>query len=147
MQMSWSNGAVIWMAIAYSQHTNIQNWFSNGARGEWCSNEMRFNKQELATLATQPSNKFEKEGILYITERQDGFFRRAESKHLQPLSFYYKSPERRSHTFCLLFGKREKKNRLNWPINRVCVCSTHNVYMFNSIIIIHSLFRLALKCA
>lgn len=42
------------------------------------SNEMRFNKQELATLATQPSNKFEKEGILYVTERQDGFFRRSE---------------------------------------------------------------------
>lgn len=41
---------------------------------------MRFNKQELATLATQPSNKFEKEGILFITERQDGFFRRTESK-------------------------------------------------------------------
>lgn len=45
------------------------------------SNEMRFNKQELATLATQPSNKFEKEGILYVTERQDGFFRRSEGKH------------------------------------------------------------------
>lgn len=42
---------------------------------------MRFNKQELATLATQPSNKFDKEGVLYITERQDGFFRRAESKN------------------------------------------------------------------
>ena len=41
---------------------------------------MRFNKQELATLATQPSNKFEKEGILYVTERQDGFFRRSEGK-------------------------------------------------------------------
>lgn len=41
---------------------------------------MRFNKQELATLATQPSNKFEKEGILYVTERQDGFFRRTEGK-------------------------------------------------------------------
>lgn len=42
---------------------------------------MRFNKQELATLATQPSNKFEKEGILYVTERQDGFFRRTEGKY------------------------------------------------------------------
>lgn len=50
----------------------------NGGR----RHEMRFNKQELATLATQPSNKFEKEGILYITERQDGFFRRTESKQL-----------------------------------------------------------------
>ncbi|XP_008550763.1 inositol polyphosphate-4-phosphatase type I A isoform X1 [Microplitis demolitor] len=40
---------------------------------------MRFNKQELMTLATQPSQKFEKEGILYIRERQEGFFRRTES--------------------------------------------------------------------
>lgn len=47
------------------------------------SNEMRFNKQELATLATQPSNKFEKEGILYVTERQDGFFRRSEGKQIR----------------------------------------------------------------
>ncbi len=39
---------------------------------------MRFNKQELATLATQPSNKFDKEGVLFITERQEGFFRRSE---------------------------------------------------------------------
>lgn len=46
--------------------------------------EMRFNKQELATLATQPSNKFEKEGILYVTERQDGFFRRSEGKRFHP---------------------------------------------------------------
>lgn len=40
--------------------------------------EMRFNKQELITLAQQPSNKFEKEGILSITEKQDGFLRRTE---------------------------------------------------------------------
>ncbi|XP_061943170.1 inositol polyphosphate-4-phosphatase type I A isoform X4 [Apis cerana] len=39
---------------------------------------MRFNKQELLTLATQPSQKFEKEGILYVRERQEGFFRRTE---------------------------------------------------------------------
>lgn len=39
---------------------------------------MRFNKLELATLAQQPSNKFEREGTLYITEKQDGFFRRTE---------------------------------------------------------------------
>lgn len=42
---------------------------------------MRFNKQELITLATQPSTKFEKEGILYIRERQEGFFRKSESKY------------------------------------------------------------------
>lgn len=41
---------------------------------------MRFNKQELITLATQPSSKFEKEGVLYLRERQEGFFRRSESK-------------------------------------------------------------------
>uniref|UniRef100_A0A182MTK1 phosphatidylinositol-3,4-bisphosphate 4-phosphatase n=1 Tax=Anopheles culicifacies TaxID=139723 RepID=A0A182MTK1_9DIPT len=39
---------------------------------------MRFNKQELITLATQPSNKFEKEGTLHVTEKQEGFFRKTE---------------------------------------------------------------------
>nr|XP_029711421.1 type II inositol 3,4-bisphosphate 4-phosphatase isoform X2 [Aedes albopictus] len=39
---------------------------------------MRFNKQELITLATQPSNKFDKEGPLYLTEKQEGFFRKTE---------------------------------------------------------------------
>ncbi|XP_055680609.1 inositol polyphosphate-4-phosphatase type I A isoform X2 [Lutzomyia longipalpis] len=38
---------------------------------------MRFNKLELATLATQPSNKFEKEGLVWFTDRE-GFFRRTE---------------------------------------------------------------------
>ncbi|XP_014473966.1 PREDICTED: type I inositol 3,4-bisphosphate 4-phosphatase isoform X3 [Dinoponera quadriceps] len=45
---------------------------------------MRFNKQELLTLATQPSQKFEKEGILYVRERQEGFFRRTESTGKKP---------------------------------------------------------------
>ena len=44
--------------------------------------KMRFNKQELLTLATQPSQKFEKEGILYVRERQEGFFRRTESEFI-----------------------------------------------------------------
>lgn len=39
---------------------------------------MRFNKQELISLATQPSNKFDKEGPLYLTEKQEGFFRKTE---------------------------------------------------------------------
>lgn len=43
---------------------------------------MRFNKQELITLATQPSNKFEKEGVLFVRERQESFFRRSESKFI-----------------------------------------------------------------
>lgn len=42
---------------------------------------MRFNKLELETLATQPSSKFEKEGVLFIRERQEGFFRKSESKY------------------------------------------------------------------
>lgn len=41
---------------------------------------MRFNKQELQTLATQPSQKFDKEGVLFLRERQEGFFRRTESE-------------------------------------------------------------------
>ncbi|XP_006615511.1 inositol polyphosphate-4-phosphatase type I A isoform X2 [Apis dorsata] len=58
---------------------------------------MRFNKQELLTLATQPSQKFEKEGILYVRERQEGFFRRTEislerwCRLRGNLLFYFKS--------------------------------------------------------
>ncbi|KAH0535283.1 inositol polyphosphate-4-phosphatase type I A isoform X2 [Cotesia glomerata] len=60
---------------------------------------MRFNKQELMTLATQPSQKFEKEGILCIKERQEGFFRRTEislerwCRLRGNLLFYFKSKE------------------------------------------------------
>lgn len=42
---------------------------------------MRYNKQELLTLATQPSQKFDKEGVLLLRERQEGFFRRTESEY------------------------------------------------------------------
>lgn len=51
---------------------------------------MRFNKQELMTLATQPSQKFDKEGTLCIRERQEGFFRRTESE-----LFYYSSRQKK----------------------------------------------------
>lgn len=44
---------------------------------------MRFNKQEMITLAQQPSNKFDKEGLLFVRERQEGFFRRTESEYLR----------------------------------------------------------------
>ena len=44
------------------------------------SGKMRFNRAELAALAAQPSHKFEKEGVLFVRERQDGFFRKSESK-------------------------------------------------------------------
>lgn len=43
---------------------------------------MRFNKSEVAALASQPSHKFEKEGVLFVKERQEGFFRRTESEFL-----------------------------------------------------------------
>ncbi|XP_035910435.1 inositol polyphosphate-4-phosphatase type I A isoform X2 [Anopheles stephensi] len=58
---------------------------------------MRFNKQELITLATQPSNKFEKEGPLHVTEKQEGFFRKTEvslerwCRLRGNLLFYFKS--------------------------------------------------------
>ncbi|XP_072755322.1 inositol polyphosphate-4-phosphatase type I A isoform X4 [Anoplolepis gracilipes] len=55
---------------------------------------MRFNKQELLTLATQPSQKFEKEGVLYVRERQEGFFRRTESTGKKPEN---KNQRGRSH--------------------------------------------------
>ena len=43
--------------------------------------KMRFNKSEVAALALgQPSHKFEKEGVLFVREKQEGFFRRTESK-------------------------------------------------------------------
>ncbi|XP_017773756.1 PREDICTED: type I inositol 3,4-bisphosphate 4-phosphatase isoform X2 [Nicrophorus vespilloides] len=60
---------------------------------------MRFNKQELETLATQPSSKFEKEGVLYIRERQEGFFRKTEinlerwCRLRGNLLFYFKSKD------------------------------------------------------
>jgi len=59
------------------------------------TNEMRFNKQEMITLAQQPSNKFDKEGLLFVRERQEGFFRRTESEYLYfdslvPLKCTYK---------------------------------------------------------
>ena len=45
--------------------------------------KMRFNKTEVAALALgQPSHKFEKEGVLFVKEKQEGFFRRSESKYL-----------------------------------------------------------------
>uniref|UniRef100_A0A1I8PZI0 phosphatidylinositol-3,4-bisphosphate 4-phosphatase n=2 Tax=Stomoxys calcitrans TaxID=35570 RepID=A0A1I8PZI0_STOCA len=39
---------------------------------------MRFNKAELSTLASNPTTKFEKQGLLIITERQEGFFRKTD---------------------------------------------------------------------
>lgn len=39
---------------------------------------MRFNKQELAALASQTSQSFDREGVMLFKEKQDGFFRRSE---------------------------------------------------------------------
>ncbi|XP_039764060.1 inositol polyphosphate-4-phosphatase type I A-like isoform X2 [Pararge aegeria] len=39
---------------------------------------MRFNKLELAALASQTSQSFDREGVLLFKEKQDGFFRRSE---------------------------------------------------------------------
>ena len=41
---------------------------------------MRFNKAEVAALASQPSGRFDKEGTLFVRERQEGFFKRTESE-------------------------------------------------------------------
>ena len=63
------------------------------------STQMRFNKSEVTCLAAQPSHKFEKEGVLFIREKQEGFFRKTESKFtigcggggqgVSVLAFYY----------------------------------------------------------
>ena len=53
---------------------------------------MRFNKSEVTGLAAQPSHKFEKEGVLFIREKQEGFFRKTESKkhhnHFSKIVFF-----------------------------------------------------------
>ncbi|XP_059080345.1 inositol polyphosphate-4-phosphatase type I A-like isoform X1 [Tigriopus californicus] len=60
---------------------------------------MRFNKNEVASLASQPSHKFEKEGVLFVKERQEGFFRRTE-KTSSLLNRSLKSRSRRSSLSC-----------------------------------------------
>ncbi|PSN35360.1 hypothetical protein C0J52_11509 [Blattella germanica] len=74
---------------------------------------MRFNKQELTTLATQPSQKFDKEGVLFLRERQEGFFRRTErkdnkrgkrSKSLRDLSCYSGASKVSLERWCRLRG-------------------------------------------
>lgn len=60
---------------------------------------MKFNKRELAAIASQPSQNFDKEGVLIFKERQDGFFRRMEVCALRRyrlrgnLLFYFRGPE------------------------------------------------------
>ena len=40
---------------------------------------MRFNAKELSYLSGQSRERFEREGILFIREKQDGLFRRSEA--------------------------------------------------------------------
>ncbi|XP_068617710.1 inositol polyphosphate-4-phosphatase type I A [Battus philenor] len=60
---------------------------------------MRYNKHELAALASQSSQNFDREGILVLKEKQDGFFRRSEGSSVRwfrlqgNLLFYLKGPE------------------------------------------------------
>lgn len=41
---------------------------------------MHFNKAELASLVTNPATRFDKEGPLIITERQEGIFWRTDGE-------------------------------------------------------------------
>ena len=50
--------------------------------------KMKFNKDEVPLLAGAKSCHFEKEGVLFIQEKVEGFFRRNEGKNLAFLSFY-----------------------------------------------------------
>lgn len=60
---------------------------------------MRFNAKEIAAVASQPSYKFEKEGVLMIKERQEGLFRRNDvyterwCRLRGNLLFYYKTKD------------------------------------------------------
>ena len=39
---------------------------------------MRFNSKELSIIACQPRERFDKEGVLLIKEKQEGLFRKGE---------------------------------------------------------------------
>jgi inositol polyphosphate-4-phosphatase len=39
---------------------------------------MRFNSKELSTIACQPRERFDKEGVLLVKEKQEGLFRKGE---------------------------------------------------------------------
>lgn len=72
---------------------NKHNRHSNTNSGPWCQchqtsvagyglfasqpyddAKMKFNKAEIAALARQPSNNFDKEGVLFVRERSEGLF-------------------------------------------------------------------------
>ena len=47
-------------------------------RCTWWLWSMRFNAKELTCLACQSSDQFDKEGVLFVKERQEGLFRKGE---------------------------------------------------------------------
>lgn len=57
--------------------SNIYNYYIAKPDISLCK-KMRFNKQELAALASQTSQNFDREGVMVLKEKQDGFFRRSE---------------------------------------------------------------------
>ncbi|KAF8784630.1 Inositol polyphosphate-4-phosphatase type I A like protein [Argiope bruennichi] len=63
---------------------------------------MRFNSKELIAVATQPSYKFDKEGILFVKEKHDSLFRRNDvflqrwCRLRGNLLFYYKTKDQYS---------------------------------------------------
>ncbi|KAK2184836.1 hypothetical protein NP493_251g03006 [Ridgeia piscesae] len=73
---------------------------------------MRFNSRELAALAQQDKNKFDKEGVLLIKERQEGIFRKGESyverlfRLRGNLLFYFKTKEPQSEVIGLFVMER-----------------------------------------
>ncbi|GFV46232.1 CCHC-type domain-containing protein [Trichonephila clavipes] len=63
---------------------------------------MRFNSKEIVAVATQPSYKFDKEGILFVKEKHDSLFRRNDvflqrwCRLRGNLLFYYKTKDQYS---------------------------------------------------
>ncbi len=76
-----------WLAFFWPSYAFNEKFFSI-LQAVRSSGRMRFNKTEVAALALgQPSHKFEKEGVLFVKEKQEGFFRRSESKN--SICFYF----------------------------------------------------------
>ncbi|XP_045784070.1 inositol polyphosphate-4-phosphatase type I A [Maniola jurtina] len=93
---------------------------------------MRFNKQELAALASQTSQSFDREGVMLIKEKQDGFFRRSEGDYYARwfrlrgnLLFYLKGPGPwQEPVGCIVLGQHQVKEQPldesgNWPFHLI----------------------------
>ncbi|XP_048488558.1 inositol polyphosphate-4-phosphatase type I A-like [Plutella xylostella] len=92
---------------------------------------MRFNKQELVTIASQTPQNFDREGILVLKERQDGFFRRAEGYSARwfrlrgNLLFYLRGSEQLSEPMgVVVLGRHQVKvqpqdENGHWPFQIV----------------------------